>query len=462
MVVIITLHNLSQRSSGLANQEFFHFRSHITSFIDKNWNIFFPNESRRKRKNLLGTVAGMLSQHSPGIFSSGTETVRAIGWWKLTQKWSPSKYEKFLHNKAKRSSATEPEDEDVEIDAKRLKVHEDDDLDVKENCTDNEFCEDTEDEQMIRLNDDLITSNSAESLKNFQLDIELTHNDAELIKLNHPKSISYTDMHFDESEEILDIEELTTSRVFPANSKRQTEIVSVLTTVQNDDSILKTANIKQKPELLDRYRVISKNHQQWILAGPTLYERFHSPLSGRILQPFIYRDKKTFPRWLQVMCEIKFAVSGKAPERSSIDFCFARPNHLPAVNSLLQRSFWPGIDMSESLNYPDYTVVALYKKLVVGCAFLVPDACHNEAYISFLAVQPGWDRCGIASFMLYHLTQTSHGKDITLHVSASNPAICLYQKFGFKTEEFVLGFYDKYLPPDSPHSPHALFLRLVR
>ena len=162
------------------------------------------------------------------------------------------------------------------------------------------------------------------------------------------------------------------------------------------------------------------------------------------------------------MCELKHRLHGQAPDRSTIDFCYLSVHHISAVNSLLQETFWPGIDMSDALSYPDFTIVALYKKLVIGCAFLIPDACHNEAYISFLSVRPCWDRSGIASFMLYHLTQTSQGKDITLHVSASNPAICLYQKFGFKTEELVLNFYEKYLPKYSSHSPHALFLRLTR
>lgn len=138
--------------------------------------------------------------------------------------------------------------------------------------------------------------------------------------------------------------------------------------------------------------------------------------------------------------------------------------------------------MSECLSYPDFSVVALYKKLVIGCAFLVPNVSHNEAYISYMAVRPEWQRAGIASFMLYHLTQvglifncfcfpdfkfnfnfqTCMGKDVTLHVSATNPAVCLYQKFGFKTEEVILDFYDKYLPIDSSHSRHAFFLRLSR
>lgn len=54
------------------------------------------------------------------------------------------------------------------------------------------------------------------------------------------------------------------------------------------------------------------------------------------------------------------------------------------------------------------------------------------------------------------------GKDVTLHVSASNPAMLLYQKFGFKAEEYILDFYDKYYPVESTECRHAFFLRLRR
>lgn len=54
------------------------------------------------------------------------------------------------------------------------------------------------------------------------------------------------------------------------------------------------------------------------------------------------------------------------------------------------------------------------------------------------------------------------GRDITLHVSATNPAIFLYQKFGFKMEEFIQDFYEKYLPGGSRECKHAFFLRLSR
>ncbi len=47
-------------------------------------------------------------------------------------------------------------------------------------------------------------------------------------------------------------------------------------------------------------------------------------------------------------------------------------------------------------------------------------------------------------------------------MSANNPAVMLYQKFGFKVEERMLNFYEKYLPADSTECKHALFLRLTR
>lgn len=54
------------------------------------------------------------------------------------------------------------------------------------------------------------------------------------------------------------------------------------------------------------------------------------------------------------------------------------------------------------------------------------------------------------------------GKDITLHVSADNDAIFLYQKFGFKIEDYIFNFYDKYMLLDAPESRHAFFLRFSR
>ncbi|XP_062986111.1 cysteine-rich protein 2-binding protein isoform X1 [Elgaria multicarinata webbii] len=192
-----------------------------------------------------------------------------------------------------------------------------------------------------------------------------------------------------------------------------------------------------------------------------------SPYTSRVLKPYIRRDYETKPPKLQLLTEIrsyshKNNPSWTAEPEAPIDYCYVRPNHIPTINSMCHEFFWPGIDLSECLQYPDFSVVVLYKKVIIAFGFMVPDVKYNEAYISFLFVHPEWRRSGIATFMIYHLIQTCMGKDATLHVSASNSAMLLYQKLGFKTEEYILDFYDKYYPLDSKECKHAFFLRLRR
>uniref|UniRef100_A0A669P7E7 Cysteine-rich protein 2-binding protein n=1 Tax=Phasianus colchicus TaxID=9054 RepID=A0A669P7E7_PHACC len=192
-----------------------------------------------------------------------------------------------------------------------------------------------------------------------------------------------------------------------------------------------------------------------------------SPYTSRVLKPYIRRDYETKPPKLKLLAEIwayphRNDLNWKAEPEAPIDYCYVRPNHIPTINSMCHEFFWPGIDLSECLQYPDFSVVVLYKKVIIAFGFMVPDVKYNEAYISFLFVHPEWRRAGIATFMIYHLIQTCMGKDVTLHVSASNPAMLLYQKFGFKTEEYILDFYDKYYPLDSKECKHAFFLRLRR
>ncbi|CEP16318.1 hypothetical protein [Parasitella parasitica] len=196
-------------------------------------------------------------------------------------------------------------------------------------------------------------------------------------------------------------------------------------------------------------------------------EPWLSSWNGRKLRPFIRRDFQSKPKRMLLMGQIK-ACKGRTPKKlgaepsgiavcESIDYVYFQKEHLQQVNMLLSRSFWEGVDVSESLLFPEFSIVALYKRRVIGCAFMTP-----EAYITYFAVEPGWTNASIGQFMLYHLFQTAISKDITLHVSANNNAMILYQKFGFKPEEFIVNFYDKYLPTDSVFSKNAFFLRLRR
>ncbi|KAI7879615.1 hypothetical protein K492DRAFT_230904 [Lichtheimia hyalospora FSU 10163] len=187
-------------------------------------------------------------------------------------------------------------------------------------------------------------------------------------------------------------------------------------------------------------------------------EPWLSAWNGRKLRPYIRRDFQNITPYMETLMRIRSRNSNHPEqERHSIDYVYFQPQHLEQVNAMLRRCFWDGIDVSESLLFPEFSIVALYKRLVVGCAFMTP-----EAYVTYFAVLPGWNNAGIGQFMLYHLFQTAISKDITLHVSANNNAMILYQKFGFKPEEFIVDFYDKYLPADSAYSKNAFFLRLRR
>ncbi|KAI6110803.1 hypothetical protein EV401DRAFT_1991142 [Pisolithus croceorrhizus] len=114
------------------------------------------------------------------------------------------------------------------------------------------------------------------------------------------------------------------------------------------------------------------------------------------------------------------------------------------VHNLLIRVFWDGINISDPLKYsPErFAVVATYGHLVVGVALL-----NNSK---------------IARTMLYHLISLNPHRDIALHVSADNPAMLLYNRLGFKAEEFIVGFYEDHLSSQSRASMNAFRLRLRR
>ncbi|KAK3604494.1 hypothetical protein CHS0354_001174 [Potamilus streckersoni] len=218
-----------------------------------------------------------------------------------------------------------------------------------------------------------------------------------------------------------------------------------------------TAHLQKHPSFLNRLVGTEDDQLQSIC----------SPYTARILKPFIRRDYESRPPRMQLLQEIQAYPhrndkDWKSPDPPPIDYCYVRPQHIPSVNALCREFFWPGIDLSECLQYPDFSCVVLFRKIVIGFAFMVPDVKYNEAYISFIFSHPEWRRAGLATFMVYHLIQTCMGKDLTLHVSATNPAMMLYQKFGFKPEEFIIDFYDKYYHVDSKECKHAFFLRLRR
>eukprot|EP00002_Diphylleia_rotans_P018612 TRINITY_DN3602_c0_g1_i3.p1 TRINITY_DN3602_c0_g1~~TRINITY_DN3602_c0_g1_i3.p1 ORF type:complete len:712 (+),score=93.38 TRINITY_DN3602_c0_g1_i3:79-2214(+) len=210
------------------------------------------------------------------------------------------------------------------------------------------------------------------------------------------------------------------------------------------------------PKMATSFRILFMGSWDLEMNSP-----FASPYTMRQLPPFIYRDYETKTNQMSLLEEVLLRIKiSHIPAHlllSTIDYCYFRHFHLAQVNRLLATVFWPGIDMSEALEYPDYTVVVCYKKLVIGCGLISP-----TGYISYVAVHPQWRRSGIATQILYFLIRTCPNRDITLHVSANNDALILYQKFGFKVEQYVVGYYERYYSNDSPECKNAFFLRLRR
>ena len=230
--------------------------------------------------------------------------------------------------------------------------------------------------------------------------------------------------------------------------------------------------ISHQTEILDHLSLIPvlsralppefKTFRQMLCGAGDIHSHIISPYTSRRLKPFIFRTSELCPAKVLVNHDIVNR-SQSSPEKPfqnhTVDFCYLQEHHLPAVNNFVTHFFWP-VDLSECLQYPDFTCVVLYGKLVIGCGFMTPDVKVNEAYISFLLVHPDFQRCSIGKIILYHMIQSCMGKDVTLHVSVDNPAMLLYQTMGFKAEHYCLDFYRHYYPEGHYLSKNAYFMRL--
>ncbi|XP_073484266.1 cysteine-rich protein 2-binding protein isoform X2 [Aquarana catesbeiana] len=497
-VVMLAMYNLSLEGSG--RQGYFRWKEDICSFIEKQWTFLLG--SRKKTSTWWSTVAGCLSVGSPMFFRSGAQEFGEPGWWKL------------VHNKP---PAMRPED-DEEMDADgvidpgieyfpspnathstpisrknyKSSVH------VKQEI-------ESEEEKMERLEGELHGGPSIERMRDKRRPQPIER-DRSRSSQHHPISLYEEKLLLKRLEACPNAVAVTPEarrlrqRLLVRKAKRERGLPifdldqavnaalslvggvygaregSVSRPLPSDQEYTRTS---KDMRILDRYQcaVPVRRGLQYstasFLCRLGVAEVQHadlsivSPYTARVLKPYIRRDYETRPYRLQLLSQIRAHGHRNDPDwvpepESPIDYCYVRPAHIPTINAICQQFFWPGIDVSECLQYPDFSVVVLYKKVVVAFGFMVPDVKYNEAYISFLFVHPEWRRSGIATFMIYHLIQTCMGKDVTLHVSANNPAMLLYQKFGFKTEEYILDFYDKYYPVDSKECKHAFFLRLRR
>ncbi|XP_011647368.1 cysteine-rich protein 2-binding protein [Pogonomyrmex barbatus] len=560
-VIVLTLYNLRERSSGISKRGYFHWKSDISIFVERNWDYLFK-KTVKKKKNWMGTISGTLSHYSGIFFKSGTNELGESGWWKLSSNDPPevliAKNSKMIMDRKKHN---------IKLPRKLLNspVPSDSSLSFGEdsNCS-GEICKNKgssmyshayvqptetlsdflleEDEPNdMNIEDDIILGNDVLSISDLIRDCQNDGNNFHLTQLmnncdwlcdtstlspnysdNEIKTIKEKGYKEDNNDGPISIQEQPPVSLFKETKRRQRPWFKSFITYENITCVTPTEEMyllqslgktdldKAPPTIRRLYRklAVRKTKREYRLAlldvdcfeskskistllinNNRILDRFfsddqeytfeqrlqgyneptfvHSPYTGRLLKPFIRRDTDCQPLWLKIMEELCTKVNRNDPRwkptpKATVDYSYIKPQHIPAINSLCNQFFWPGIDLTECLQYPDFTCVVLYKKLVVGFAILVPYVGHNEAYISFLLTRPEWRKSGIGMFMLYHLIQTCMGQDVTLHVSATNPALILYQKFGFKVEEFVQDFYDKYAPPNSRECKHALFLRLSR
>ncbi|OAD56121.1 Cysteine-rich protein 2-binding protein [Eufriesea mexicana] len=566
-VIVLTLYNLREKSSGISKRGYFHWKSDISTFVDRNWDYLFKKTVKRK-KNWIGTISGTLSHYSGIFFKSGTTELGESGWWRLIDNDPPevliAKNEKMILDRKKHvgnqaKTASKLHDSPTPSESS-ISVGEDNSYGngpVKtQECSTYSQTYVQPDKTLFDLlleedelnKDDIMSTEQSDtpSLSDLIRDCQYQTNNFHFSQLlddftsewttttdivSENLGIKIDQMKEDEEEEqyeedsndsLSSVQEQPPVSLFKTTQRRpwpwqrnhitrekiprMTHQEEAYLLQQVNKSILNSATpeirrfyrkltvrklkreyglplldidnfgckaeildkpLKDSGRVLDRFFGDDLGSFEQRLQGYNEPTSVHSPYTNRLLKPFIRRDTSCRPLWLKVMEELRFKVNKsnskwKAPLTAPIDYSYVRPQHIPAINSLCSQFFWPGIDLTECLQYPDFSCVVLYKKLVIGFAILVPDVGYNEAYISFFLTRPEWRRSGIGTFMLYHLIQTCMGKDVTLHVSATNPALILYQKFGFKVEEFVQDFYDKYMPPNSRECKHALFLRLSR
>ncbi|XP_028034171.1 cysteine-rich protein 2-binding protein [Bombyx mandarina] len=583
-VIYLTLNHLNCHSYGISNRGYFHYKTHICSFIDRNWQALFGSNSKQK-KNWIGTIAGVLSIYNKLVFKSGSADLGEMGWWKLQHNFSPAVaahiiqevardkplgmsrnqltldntffisritnmgYKDYIieekdsemsapaPNKKRRLEPPEPSvsdfqerDSNSRLDNLEECVYEDSyNMDATEGSyPELEFKEFdfTPTSQIPNMQSDTSSVTSFQHTLFFYDSDSRSGSEQEKKLETKPKkteekpvrreSLFSTELNsedlpwttpraetnvlemtqYEEVQLLKQIEGLVTKVKDSARRASLHRLKAKLTLrrlkrhkhlpIFNFDKTVKLLSghaaedprqVNNVERVLDRFQrsflmdnlcgtIASTTHGTLLLSRMEALP-FRSPYSGVTLKPYIRRDTETCTTWMKLMDELlrkthRHIKDYEPPAHMSIDYSYVRPQHIAAVNNLCAQFFWPGIDLTEALQYPEFSCVVTYGRLVVGCAFLVPDAGHSTAYISFVLTRPEWGRAGIATFMLYHLLQTCTGQDITLHVSPTNPAIFLYQKFGFKVEELIQDFYEKYYDIEYKGCRHALFLRLVR
>ena len=389
--VIVSLLNLHSKGKSYVTA------NELMEFVELNWDLLIPEKSKASswRKSICCTLSNQ------NYFRNMSEQAGKKGCWGLVEEMLP---------------VDEPEEAKAEMPIKATDMIEDEwDLILKCEALTNPSVE------IKRLRRKLIVRREKRQRGEPLFDL-----DARIIKYIEKGNIRFPGESFED--EVSDTESVFEQEQDSKYSESHFE------------------TFEQKiPYVIDKTKAFSSK-----LLGIQYDEPFTSPYTHRTLLPFIRRDYETEPPKLALLREIQ-----KNTPKQPIDYKYLQPSHVSQLNRQLSVHFWPNIDVSDSLIYPDFSVVVLYRNLVIGCALMTPNA-----YITFFWVHPEWRGHKIGKFMIYHLRQTCVGKDILLHVAVDNPAMIVYQSYGFKAESFIVNFYEKYIQDD--RSKNAFLMRLRR
>ena len=456
--------------------------TNLFSYSQAHWNQLIPN--RRKTGFWQSTVAGIISVHSPTLFRSGTQELGESGYWTL-QKVSPPRLEAVLkldvpHHQIQHDySTSEPQQQGVLDSEIGEQSHT-----LPANHTAPESQEHHDKAAVspsIKQEDQLIqfTERQERMLTDYlkQACRKLSSNQRKSKVKRLYRKLVVRQLHRNHGLQLFSSDAAVKHSLMSSSFFTENELTADIATVpaeivQTPDQVLFSSSVySQARKILDRTSAVSLVPRQGhycflesVIGCSQQHENktITSPFTSRVLIPCIYRSYEFTPLKVRLLQELVSRVSSSDEYHPQcLEFSYFQHHHVTSVNSFVSHFFWP-VNLREYLQYPDFTVVVTYGKLIVGCGFMTPDVKVSESYISFLLVHPDFRKAGIGKVMLYHLVQSCLGKDVTLHVSVDNPAMLLYQQFGFKSEQFCLDFYDKYYPPGYHYSKHAFLMRLRR
>lgn len=140
---------------------------------------------------------------------------------------------------------------------------------------------------------------------------------------------------------------------------------------------------------------------------------------------------------------------GGAPDLAHVSLLWALPDHATAISRLHSSSFddgWDAAAVTRLLSNPGSVAMVASAGVppVIG-AFILAQVAADEAEILSIAVDPAWQRKGVAARLVDGVKRGALRGGATalfLEVAAGNgPAISLYEKAGFAEAGRRKGYY---------------------